>query len=160
MNIMWRTALNRRGLLTIGIVGGLVSSVAAGDTFPSRLAFDVIDADASGRIERVEFDAMAEIGFSQADINGDGMLSVDELAGSFRVAMEDMAMRRATRTLERRDSDGDGLLALAELDTGRSLERQFERLDADDDGSLTEQELSNHDRDRRKRRWPWSRSHR
>lgn len=108
--------------------------------------FAKIDADKDGEVTMEEMQAHRAARFDAADTNGDGMLSVDEMAARMR----DQADYRAARMVERMDSDGDGMLAADEMrrhggrkgksqgkDHAKRAERFFDRADADNSGGLS-----------------------
>lgn len=111
-------------------------------------AFEVLDANGDGQVTQDEMQARALARFTEADANGDGKLSAEEMAAAaekrIQQQMDGRAGRIAKRTerlIERRDTDGDGLLSLAEMaQGGRHGDRGamfFERFDANGDGVVT-----------------------
>lgn len=104
------------------------------------MQFDAIDADKDGRITEAEMDAHRAGQVTALDADGDGKISVDELKARQMAAMEQRATERATRMMQRMDSDGDGFLSAAELATPAAPARMFDRLDTDGDGAVTRAE--------------------
>lgn len=104
------------------------------------MQFDAIDADKDGKITAAELDAHRAAQVTALDANGDGKIGVDELKARQMAAMEQRATDRATRMMERMDSDGDGFLSAAELATPAAPARMFDRLDTDGDGAVSRAE--------------------
>jgi len=100
--------------------------------------FERLDADGDGAISRAEIDAAPAARFAEADANGDGKVTVDEIAAMMRA----QADARAARMLSLRDADGDGALSADEMGPRRAdrADRMFSRLDADGDGAITRAE--------------------
>lgn len=118
------------GLLVLG-----ASAVAAKGNMDER--FGQIDADNNGEITQEEIKAHAASRFSATDTDGDGFLSQDELVAH----AEEKRVKRAERMIERMDKDGDGKLALTEMQGRRDPAKMFERLDKDGNGSLSKAEF-------------------
>ena len=122
--------------------------------------FATLDADGDGYITQAEMKSRAEERFVAADVNGDWMLSVEEMhaqnaersgenvermmqhldANADGRLSEDELPRRGKRKFAAADSDGDGVLTAAELQaqaaerSAEHIERMLERLDANGDG--------------------------
>lgn len=99
--------------------------------------FETLDTDGNGAISQAEMWDRPRARFAEADADGSGGLSIDEL----RARMDAKADRRATRMLERMDSDGDGQLTFAEMADNPRAARRFERIDKDGDGKLSRAEF-------------------
>ena len=85
---------------------------------PSRPAggemrFDRLDADQSGDITFEEFSAAMKSRIGEADKDGDGKMTVGEIASEIERLR---AERMAKRIVERFDTDGDGMLTAAEIE--------------------------------------------
>ena len=143
----------------------LVAAIAAGMTLAATAeardgrgaAFDMptfeeLDANADGGITMDEIEAAmaarAAERFAEADTDGDGALSAEEMLAR---ASEDRAARMADRIadrIEKIDANGDGVLQLEEMQAraddrrGPSPDRMFNRADADDNGSLSAEEFA------------------
>ncbi len=107
--------------------------------------FERVDADNSGDVTFEEFTAgfMERIG--SADANGDGKITVEEMADHI---LRQRAERQARRMIERLDVNGDGELDLSEVESRQR--KHFALMDRNDDGVLQKEELR---RMRRDSRW-------
>lgn len=145
--------------LTLGAVV-LATALPAAAMGPGKgAAFGVLDADNSGTVTFEEFQAPLQERFGEADTDGDGVLSEDELAnfkpkfgkqghrfggkegpggqGRFGGSPEE----RAQRMVEMMDANDDGLLSAEEISEGPSAARIFAKLDADGSGALSVEEF-------------------
>ncbi len=111
--------------------------------------FERTDADSSGDITFEEFAAAMKIRISNADKDGDGKMTVAEIAADI-VRMR--AERAAERMIERFDADGDGMLTLVEIETQQK--KMFALLDRNNDGKIVAEEMPRRERegDRERRR--------
>ncbi|HEX2885263.1 EF-hand domain-containing protein [Vineibacter terrae] len=118
-----------------------------------RAAFDRLDANKDGYVDRNESHAARAAVFDRLDADKDGRLTVDELMSTRRgrgqgaksqagvnaqtdtaTPVTDVRRARAERQLKRLDTDKDGTISRAEwlaVD-----DRRFDRCDADKDGKL------------------------
>jgi Ca2+-binding EF-hand superfamily protein len=102
----------------------------------AMMRFDRLDADRSGDVTFEEFSAMMQSRIGGADANNDGKMSVEEIAA----AIEKMrAERMARRLVERFDTDGDGMLTAAEVESRQK--KMFALLDRNDDGKILKEEM-------------------
>ena len=157
----------KRIILIGGTVGALfvgVSALAAGGTKSTDPAahraekldhiFELLDANADGAIDRAEIEARHEARFAAADLDGDGLLTADEM----RAAAAKRAERRIAGMVSRLDKNGDGAIARDEFAamSGGRFERRgarmFERFDANGDGQVTREEAERH-MEKRHKRW-------
>lgn len=85
------------------------------------------DANMDGKISRAEADAQASQRFDRLDLNHDGFLTPDEMAGP------------GARMMTRADADHDGKLSRSEylVQAGN----RFDRIDADRDGQISAAEM-------------------
>ena len=142
-------------------VGGVAAEAKSHDR---EVMFNQIDANSDGAITLEELTAHRDARFAKADANGDGFLSPDEMRGGdlaqrmlkrydldrngsldeaeLQAAGAERKMRRATRMLERADTNGDGKLSLEEASARRDPSRMFNRADANGDGTLTKEEFA------------------
>ncbi|MDT8854098.1 EF-hand domain-containing protein [Paracoccaceae bacterium Fryx2] len=104
------------------------------------LNFEMLDADKDGKITPAELNAERAARVAKADANGDGKMSVEELAAMELERMTAMATARAQGMVARMDSDGDGLLSAAELAAGPSRTPIFAHVDTDGDGAISQAE--------------------
>lgn len=132
----------KKTILVAALLSGVVITAAAaqGAGQQNRPDFATLDMDGDGGITMEEMQARGQARFSATDTDGDGALSLEELTA----AAQARAVARAAQMLERMDTNGDGLLQQAEMQTrgGAGLERMFARLDADSDGVISEDEFS------------------
>jgi len=115
--------------------------------------FKLIDMDGDGRVSAAEHTAGARQMFLNADSNGDGILTVAELAISRNSQADSTALDtsstrgnplaaewKATDKIREIDQNGDGKLTVAEHQAGTAA--LFARLDSNGDGYLTQDELA------------------
>lgn len=98
-----------------------------------------LDTNLDGQITRAEAEAGRTARFSTADANGDGLLSLEEFTAAANAREDERKARRYERAFDRLDSDGDGRITQAEMDT-RGTPR-FDRLDANGDNVVTADEM-------------------
>ena len=94
--------------------------------------------------------------FGDADSDGDGRLSAEELADVTELWRTERRLRRVETWIEGYDSDGDGLLSLDEATAAAGserVERMLRRFDGDGDGVVTRAEMDAGDHGRWHRRW-------
>ncbi len=104
--------------------------------------FAAVDADKDGKITEAELQAHRAAEVAGIDADKDGKISADELKAMHMARMEDRATEMSTRMIERMDSDGDGLLTVAEMAARPAPVRMFGMIDADGDGAVTEAEIA------------------
>ncbi|WP_099865098.1 EF-hand domain-containing protein [Pararhizobium haloflavum] len=112
---------------------------AAGMRGPGRRADRMVrrlDTDGSGDISVEEFGERRLGWIIDADEDGDGVLSMEEITGAIEQRRQE---RREARLLRRFDIDGDGEVTVAELE--RQQEKRFALMDRDDDGVLSGEEM-------------------
>src|SRR5690606_25046713 len=98
-----------------------------------------LDADGDGRIAEAEASTIFGQAFSACDEDGDGYVSREEYE---RKARDRNRCEDGGKLFQRADSNGDGVLTLAEH-RAAALE-QFVMLDADGDDAIARQELVKH----------------
>lgn len=95
---------------------------------------DRLDANKDGAIDEQEFATAQNL--KDADANGDGTLSNDELVAMIQ---KRQAERQAERLSRRLDIDGDGKVTIAEVEQQRA--KRFALMDRNNDGKLEANEL-------------------
>ena len=134
------------------VVAGLAIGAAIADSrgagpmggrggMDERPSFTELDTDGDGNVTIAEMRARSAARFAEADTDGDGKLTSEELVAAASARTAERAAARMGRMIEWRDTDGDGMLSLAEMG-GDAGPKMFERLDADDDGMISEEEFS------------------
>lgn len=88
------------------------------------------DADGDGALSRAEIDAGRSQLFASADVDGDGLVSLDE----FRPVWTDVMEPGIVRSFQRLDADGDASLTADEVE--RPVDWLFSRMDRNDDGVI------------------------
>src|SRR5262249_7851899 len=83
-----------------------------------------------------EFTAVLKSRIGTADANGDGKMTVEEIAAEIERMR---AERMAQRIVDRFDTDGDGMLTAAEIEARQK--KMFALLDRNDDGKVEKDEM-------------------
>lgn len=96
-----------------------------------RSLFDAVDANGDRSVTAEEIAAYQATQIANADLSGDGALSIEEFDTIFR----EFTRSRMVDAFQALDSDGDGLITETEIDT--RVSRMVERMDRDGDGVLT-----------------------
>ncbi len=125
------------------------------DGFPTNI-FEFLDGNSDEVLTMEEVRSTWVERFSDADTDGDGLLSVDELSNAIEAWRTQHRGRQIRSRIERHDTNGDGMLSLQEATAvihPDRMERLFERLDADGDGSITKAEMDDRGRSRWHRHW-------
>jgi Ca2+-binding EF-hand superfamily protein len=108
----------------------------------TEMFLERFDTNGDGQVTEAEIAEARAARFSDADANGDGLLSAEEMAAMAETERETRRARGIERMIERHDANGDGLLSAEELAEAGPGTRIFERLDANEDGVITEEELA------------------
>jgi Ca2+-binding EF-hand superfamily protein len=113
-------------------------SLAKGGHQGPRASFETLDADGSGDVTLAEMQAAGATRFEEADANGDGFLSADEITQKD----SDRAAKRVARMIEKRDANGDGQLSLEEMKPDEDrVAKRFARVDTDGNGAISQEEF-------------------
>jgi len=129
-------------LAFLTLAGFAGSAAYAADDRPGRdgprasMRFDRLDADKSGDVTFEEFSAMLKSRIGDADANGDGKMTVEEIAAEIEKMR---AERMARRIIDRFDTDGDGMLTAAEVESRQR--KMFALMDRNDDGKIVKDEM-------------------
>lgn len=107
-----------------------------GDGMKAMQRLEKADADKSGDVTFDEFAAAMNQRFADADGNGDGKMTVAEIADQI---LRMRAERAAKRMVERFDTDGDGALTKAEIESRQK--KLFALFDRNDDGKIAKDEM-------------------
>jgi len=110
--------------------------------------FEQADVNGDGQLTKNEMTQYAQFQFTRADTNQDGFLDRAELAANIVKQMQNRMKKHQDRMLSKLDANDDGKLSFAELH-GAMAERgnkMFERMDRDGNGTLSQDELSHKDR--------------
>jgi Ca2+-binding EF-hand superfamily protein len=112
---------------------GLLSTreMARYDTARARRVFEGLDAKRAGKLELAALSAPARLRFAGADLDGDGMLTLDEIVAAHNA--------RVIEQLRSADKNGDGALTSDEVGPLRWL--RLRAADTDGDGKVTFAEL-------------------
>ena len=126
--------------LTLAGFAGTTAYAAENDR-PGRhggaeMRFDRLDTDDSGDITFEEFAAAIKSRIGDADANSDGKMTVEEIAAEIQKMR---AERMARRIIERFDTDGDGMLTAAEIESRQK--KMFALMDRNDDGKIVKDEM-------------------
>jgi Ca2+-binding EF-hand superfamily protein len=103
------------------------------------MRFDRMDKDSNGDITLDEFSAAMANRMTEADTDHDGKVTVAELAAEIEKMR---AERMAKRIIDRFDTNGDGVLTKAEVESRQK--KMFALLDRNDDGKIEKSEQPHH----------------
>lgn len=123
-----------------GMGMGMGPGAGMGKGMGPMFDFDTLDTDKDGTVTRAELDAARTARVDNADANGDGLLSLDELKALHLAQMSPRIEARAKQMIAHLDADGDGQLSVSELAAGPGPAMMFNRLDANGDGALSQDE--------------------
>jgi hypothetical protein len=124
-------------LTLAGFAGAAYAADEPGRHDPrAGMRFDRLDADQSGDVTFEEFSAAMKSRIGEADKDGDGKMTVGEIASEIERLR---AERMAKRIVERFDTDGDGMLTATEIESRQK--KMFALLDRNDDGKVEKDEM-------------------
>jgi hypothetical protein len=118
-------------VVAVGVVGGGAHAQTAKPTYDPRAAFAETDTNHDGAVDHDEFLARMTEVFYRADVNKDGVLTVDEVAVTLV----------QNPNLDAADTNHDGKLTLHEFLTARF--KDYDQVDANHDGLLELDEVVN-----------------
>jgi Ca2+-binding EF-hand superfamily protein len=107
----------------------------------SRPDFSQLDANGDGQLAQAEVKAFGATQFAEADTDGNGSLTLEELTARAKADWAKKMGKRAKRMLKRLDSDGNGTIELAEMEQMKPGKRMFDRLDENEDGVISQEEF-------------------
>lgn len=122
-------------VVSFAVFGAGLAYAEGGPRGGARLNFEQMDANGDGVLTMEEFRNQGQAKFAQADTNGDGQLDMAELTA----AADRDRDQRIARLMERKDSNGDGMLSLDEMQP-RNPGRIFTRADTDGNGEISQEE--------------------
>lgn len=118
-------------LLAVGLVAGAARAQAGKPTYDPRAAFAETDTNHDGAVDHDEFLARMTEVFYRADVNKDGVLTVDEVTATLV----------QTPNLDAADANHDGKLTLHEFLSARF--KDYDQVDTNGDGLLELDEVVN-----------------
>ncbi|MEO9611746.1 MAG: acid-shock protein [Nitratireductor sp.] len=130
-------------LALAGLLGAATAQVQAQDDDMRQdgkgnhgMRFERADADQSGDLTFEEYAATIDARLANADTDGDGRMTVGEIADEIvRIRAE----RQARRLVRRFDVNGDGALTADEIENRQR--KMFALLDRNDDGMVDRSEM-------------------
>lgn len=128
------------GTFSVGLVSPALAERGPEGGGRPMFNFDDFDTDKDGKVTEAEIETSRAARVKAADANGDGLMSVEELAALHLAQMTERAKTMATEMVARMDSDGDGLLSAAEMAARPGPAGMFGRIDTDSDGAITRAE--------------------
>ena len=132
--------------LAVAIVLGGVSQGFAGSGkggHGPHHSFEELDINSDGQISREEMAGHMQKRFEGADTNSDGNLSRDELVERIKERKAKKEEKYADHMMERHDANGDGVLSVDEMSEKREgrLEKMFVKVDVDENGTISVEEF-------------------
>ncbi len=156
------------GIVAIGLSATVASVVVAkpfghccGAFKAASMDFDKLDVNQDGKVTKAEMAARKQARFKEADVNGDGLLSAEEIADQAAKRARAKQLKRAKHMIVDKDANEDGLLSAEEFGNSKRQDKLFERLDADKDGAVSAEEFANGQARMGKRHkgWGWKKRH-
>ena len=132
-------------ILTVAIGAGAASAKGFGFKGPRgpEINFAEADANGDGQLTREELSAHARKAFDAADGDGSGALSATEIQAFVATQMQQKIADRSARMIEYKDDNGDGALSFDEMKPAeRKMQRMFKRLDKNNDGGISTDEFA------------------
>ena len=119
-------------------------------------AFNIADTDGDGLISLEEAIAMgvSEEDFRTIDLDGNGTISKEEFTTFAHALGAELAHARAKFFIAAADTDGDGMMNLAEALAAGIDETEFRKMDTDGDGQVTIAEYDAMGRERVDKNFP------
>lgn len=130
-------------LITLGL-GGLTYTAMAQDGRGSgpHPRLEAVDANQDGNITKDEIAAHRAEKFTNADTNGDNLVSAEEFEAFAEAEQERRRAERQAKRFSKLDANGDGVITADEHASAADerMDRMFARVDTDGDGVITEAE--------------------
>ncbi|MCA8884239.1 MAG: EF-hand domain-containing protein [Rhodobacteraceae bacterium] len=136
----------KKTLALMALTGLVAVPLAAGPLFALDRSgmgpdFATLDQNSDGVVTAEEIAARHQARFADADADGNGTLSREELAAGIGKMQAERMQQGADRMIARFDKNGDGALSQDELPSGPQ-DGMLKRLDANNDGQLDQQEFA------------------
>ncbi len=124
-------------LASVGIVGAANAIGGRGGDMPT---FEELDTNGDGVVSVDELAAFGDSRFAEMDTDGDGVLSVEEITAMIEAEMSERAAKGVERMMEQLDANDDGVISEDEMPE-RDHTRMIDHLDEDEDGGISKEEF-------------------
>lgn len=106
--------------------------------------FEQADVNGDGQLTKEELTQYAQSQFTQSDTNQDGFLDSAELAANLVKQMQNRIQKHQDRMLSKLDANNDGKLSFDEMQGAMAKrgDKMFDRMDRNGDGALSADELA------------------
>jgi hypothetical protein len=109
------------------------------------LIWQLLDPEGTGSVTSEQVTAALKSRFAEADTDGDGKLSADEIVAEIEKLRDEVRMAFEKKMVEgfidRHDVDHTGLLTFDQMFPGDATGRIMDRFDRNDDGTITKDEV-------------------
>ena len=116
--------------------------------------FDQADINGDGQVTKQELQQYAQVQFATSDKNQDGFLESAELAADMSKRIAERLKQNGERMISKLDENGDDKLSFDEINNrmAKRGDKMFDRMDRNDDGTLSADELARMEK-RGKHKW-------